>query len=99
MPNYRVKGYLCKTNIPSNTAFRGFGAPQGMFVMETAISDVALKLNIPREKVWYFSGIETFSVYKRAYSRRVGSSLILPRGEELIKRIDPNAGEALRRGV
>ena len=29
-----MQGYLCKTNIPSNTAFRGFGGPQGMLAME-----------------------------------------------------------------
>jgi len=28
IPNIRGTGYLCKTNISSNTAFRGFGAPQ-----------------------------------------------------------------------
>ena len=28
IPNIRVRGYVCKTNIPSNTAFRGFGGPQ-----------------------------------------------------------------------
>ena len=30
----RVKGYVCKTNLPSNTAFRGFGGPQGMIMTE-----------------------------------------------------------------
>ena len=28
IPNIRGVGYLCKTNISSTTAFRGFGAPQ-----------------------------------------------------------------------
>ena len=28
IPNIRVLGYMCKTNLPSNTAFRGFGGPQ-----------------------------------------------------------------------
>ena len=28
VPNLRVKGHCCKTNLPSNTAFRGFGGPQ-----------------------------------------------------------------------
>ena len=30
----RVKGHCCKTNLPSNTAFRGFGGPQGMIMTE-----------------------------------------------------------------
>jgi len=35
--NLRVIGKAWKTNKPSNTAFRGFGAPQGMAVIEQAI--------------------------------------------------------------
>lgn len=41
IPNVRVVGYSCKTNIPSNTAFRGFGAPQGMLCAETIIRHVS----------------------------------------------------------
>lgn len=32
---------LCKTNLPSNTAFRGFGGPQGMFATETMMHAIA----------------------------------------------------------
>ncbi len=31
VPNFRVRGRICKTNLPSNTAFRGFGGPQVCF--------------------------------------------------------------------
>nr|XP_018916770.1 PREDICTED: xanthine dehydrogenase [Bemisia tabaci] len=41
VPNVSIKGYLCRTNIPSNTAFRGFGGPQGMFVGENMIRHMA----------------------------------------------------------
>lgn len=41
VPNARVYGYACKTNLPSNTAFRGFGGPQGMFAAEQMIRHVA----------------------------------------------------------
>lgn len=40
-----VEGQLCKTNLPSNTAFRGFGGPQAMFAAETIINHVADYLN------------------------------------------------------
>ncbi|RZB77506.1 xanthine dehydrogenase, partial [Asbolus verrucosus] len=40
-PVVRVHGYLCKTNLPSNTAFRGFGGPQGMFAAECMLQDIA----------------------------------------------------------
>ena len=47
IPNVKANGYSCKTNLPPNTAFRGFGAPQAMFVMEAAIALSANKLKIP----------------------------------------------------
>lgn len=45
IPVSSVTGYLCKTNLPSNVAFRGFGGPQGMFLAENMIRDVAEFLN------------------------------------------------------
>ncbi|GAB0094386.1 Xanthine dehydrogenase [Sergentomyia squamirostris] len=39
--NVRSHGKVCKTNLPSNTAFRGFGSPQGMFATEHIIRRVA----------------------------------------------------------
>lgn len=46
VPNIRVSGTVCKTNIHSNTAFRGFGGPQGMMVTETWITHIADELGI-----------------------------------------------------
>lgn len=41
IPNVRVTGYMCRTNLPSFTAFRGFGAPQAFFVIEAAMDALA----------------------------------------------------------
>jgi xanthine dehydrogenase molybdopterin binding subunit len=41
IPNVKITGKAYKTNLPSNTAFRGFGGPQGMAVIETAIDRMA----------------------------------------------------------
>lgn len=46
VPNVKATGYCCKTNLTPNTAFRGFGGPQGKFVMESAIYKAAQKMNI-----------------------------------------------------
>ncbi|HPD95174.1 MAG TPA: molybdopterin-dependent oxidoreductase [Tenuifilaceae bacterium] len=46
IPNTRVTVYSCKTNLPPNTAFRGFGAPQGMFVIESAIAKAAETIGV-----------------------------------------------------
>lgn len=37
----RTRGHVCRTNISSNTAFRGFGNPQGMFVIESILERLA----------------------------------------------------------
>jgi len=46
IPNVIAKAYSCKTNLPPNTAFRGFGGPQGKFVIEAAIVKAAESLGI-----------------------------------------------------
>ena len=45
--NARLTVHSCKTNLPPNTAFRGFGGPQGMFVIEAAIAKAAEELKVP----------------------------------------------------
>ena len=46
IPNVKSTAYSCRTNLPPNTAFRGFGGPQGMFVIEAAIAKAADALGI-----------------------------------------------------
>lgn len=50
IPNIHVRGRVAKTNTMSNTAFRGFGGPQGLFIAETYMSEVADRLGIPVER-------------------------------------------------
>ncbi|MCD7466863.1 xylitol dehydrogenase [Datura stramonium] len=50
IPNIRVYGNVCFTNFPSNTAFRGFGAPQVMLMTENWIERIGILVNkIPEE--------------------------------------------------
>uniref|UniRef100_A0A4W5NY32 Aldehyde oxidase 1 n=1 Tax=Hucho hucho TaxID=62062 RepID=A0A4W5NY32_9TELE len=51
VPNLRGRSVACKTNLPSNTAFRGFGVPQSMLVTENMINDVAMMLGCNAEEV------------------------------------------------
>lgn len=46
IPNVKATAYSCRTHLPPNTAFRGFGGPQGMFVMEAAIAHAAEQLSV-----------------------------------------------------
>ncbi|UCU93235.1 xanthine dehydrogenase molybdopterin binding subunit [Hydrogenophaga taeniospiralis] len=41
-----VASYRCKTNTQSHTAFRGFGGPQGVIVIERILSDIARTLGL-----------------------------------------------------
>lgn len=51
IPNIRVSGQVCFTNFPSNTAFRGFGGPQGMLIVENWIHHMALELQRSPEDI------------------------------------------------
>lgn len=44
LPDIRIVSHRCKTHTVSNTAFRGFGGPQGMFGIEYVIDDIARHL-------------------------------------------------------
>jgi xanthine dehydrogenase/oxidase len=51
IPNFKCTSHLCRTNLPSNTAFRGFGGPQGMLICEAWMANVAATLSMEPEKV------------------------------------------------
>ena len=49
--NVKTSVYSCKTNLPPNTAFRGFGGPQGMFVIEAAIAKAACEIGVTTKEI------------------------------------------------
>lgn len=46
LPNVRAIANSCRTNLPPNTAFRGFGGPQAMFILESAIFKAAKSMHL-----------------------------------------------------
>lgn len=48
IPHVHLTAHSCKTNLPPNTAFRGFGGPQGMFVIEAALDHAAKALQVDK---------------------------------------------------
>ncbi|RLJ39366.1 xanthine dehydrogenase molybdenum binding subunit apoprotein [Acidovorax sp. 106] len=44
LENVEIASYRCKTNTQSHTAFRGFGGPQGVIVIEAILGDIARAL-------------------------------------------------------
>ncbi|HEY0794045.1 MAG TPA: xanthine dehydrogenase molybdopterin binding subunit [Chthoniobacterales bacterium] len=51
LPAVEFSGRVARTNVASNTAFRGFGGPQGMVVMEEIMDRVARAVHLPPELV------------------------------------------------
>jgi xanthine dehydrogenase molybdopterin binding subunit/xanthine dehydrogenase small subunit len=51
LPAVEFRGQVAKTNLSSNTAFRGFGGPQGMLVIEEILDRIARSLGLPPETV------------------------------------------------
>ncbi len=63
IPHVKFRGQVCKTNTTSHTAFRGFGGPQGMVVIEDILGRIAQALNLPpevvRQRNFYYGEGET----------------------------------------
>jgi len=63
IPNIEVTGRVCRTHHQSHTAFRGFGGPQGMLVVEEVLDRIARSLDLPphvvRRENFYRDGHET----------------------------------------
>ena len=51
IPHARFIGHACKTNTVSNTAFRGFGGPQGIITIECVIDTIARELKLDPNNV------------------------------------------------
>ncbi|HSP15182.1 MAG TPA: xanthine dehydrogenase molybdopterin binding subunit [Thermoanaerobaculia bacterium] len=41
IPHIEIRGTICRTNMPPNTAFRGFGGPQGVITIENVMQEIA----------------------------------------------------------
>ena len=73
LPNIEVSGQVAKTHIASNTAFRGFGGPQGMLAIEEIVDRVARRLGrrpeAVRERNFYHGRGETNTTH---YGQEIG---------------------------
>ena len=75
LPAIQFTGRVAKTNVTSHTAFRGFGGPQGMLVMEEIMDRVARSLGLPpetvRERNLYHGSGETNTTH---YGEEIGDN-------------------------
>jgi xanthine dehydrogenase large subunit len=78
LPHVEVQGRIAKTNRVSNTAYRGFGGPQGMIVIEEIVDRIARSLKLPphevRERNFYRGEGETSTTH---YGQEIVDNRIL----------------------
>src|SRR6185437_3640070 len=93
LPNFRVSGRICRTNLPSNTAFRGFGGPQGVVNIENVMEEIALTLGMDalevRRRNLYGIGERNTTPYEQTVENNM-----LPK---LIDELSASAGYPARR--
>ncbi len=80
LPNVSITSYRCKTNTVSNTAFRGFGGPQGIVGIERVIDAIAHRLGKDplgiRKVNLYGQGMRNITPYKMMIKDNVLPELI-----------------------
>ncbi len=84
LPNVSMHGYGAKTHTQSNTAFRGFGGPQGALAIEMILDGIARRLGLDpllvRQRNFYREGRDV-----TPYGQRVEDNLIGPLTDRLIE--------------
>ncbi|WP_417226853.1 xanthine dehydrogenase molybdopterin binding subunit [Amphritea sp.] len=65
-----ITGYRCKTNTASNTAYRGFGGPQGLIMPEIILDEIARKLGkdplaVRKHNLYGEAGRDTTHYYQK----------------------------------
>ena len=88
LPNVRATSHRCRTNTVSNTAFRGFGGPQGMFAAEGVIAAIARRLALDPLEVRKRNLYGYASRNVTHYGMTVKDNVLLPLMEDLEQRSD-----------
>jgi xanthine dehydrogenase large subunit len=93
LENVAIVSHRCKTHTVSNTAFRGFGGPQGMMVIERVMDDIARRLGLDPLLVRKanFYGIRSRNVTH--YGQKIEDNLI----PQLIERLEQQCQYRARR--
>ncbi len=88
IPSLRVIGNAWKTNLPSNTAFRGFGGPQGMAVIEDIIDQIARFLKKDPIEIRKLNFYQEENNNTTHYNQKVDNNRLPLLYEQLIKSSD-----------
>lgn len=93
LPHVALHGYCARTNTQSNTAFRGFGGPQGALAIEMILDGIARRLGLDallvRQRNFYREGRDL-----TPYGQRVEEHLLRPLTDRLIETSNYHARRA-----
>lgn len=88
-----LSAFCCKTNSQSNTAFRGFGGPQGAFAAEYVIDDIARQLGMDALDVRKINFYGKTSDNITPYGQQVDDNVI----HELVSELEKSSNYRSRR--
>lgn len=94
LPAVRITGHRVKTHRASNTAFRGFGGPQGMVAIENVIDHIARRVGkdpLDVRKLNFYSAVDGRDTTH--YGQQIEQHIIAP----LVERLEQSSGYRQRR--
>lgn len=83
LSDVEITSYRCKTHLQSQTAFRGFGGPQGMIVIEAILGDIARTLGLDPLQVRMRNLYGTHERNVTHYQMQVEDNILQPLMERL----------------
>ncbi len=94
LPDVSIRGYCARTNTQSNTAFRGFGGPQGALAIETMLDNVARRLGLDPlavRRVNFYAPDAALGRNTTPYGQVVQDNILQPLVEQLVASSDYTA--------
>ena len=95
LPHVSLHGYSARTNTQSNTAFRGFGGPQGAYAVEVLVDSIARRLGVDALQVRRANFYGTTERNVTPYAQVVDDNII----HELVAELALSSGYAERRAA
>lgn len=96
LPHVDITAECCKTNTQSNTAFRGFGTPQGALVIEYIIDDIARRLGkdpLDVRKLNFYGRSDAEGRNVTPYGQKIEDNVI----HEIVAELEISSGYRKRR--
>ena len=94
LPHAHIHGYPCRTNTVSNTAFRGFGGPQGMLAIEAVIEHIACERGLDPDAVRHVNYYGAGGRDIAPYGQVIEDNIIVEIVDRLTSEIDLPARKA-----